>query len=324
MKYSNLFIVALMSCTFSCTQTPPAGPPSASISNEHVNMKLYLPDADNGFYRATRFDWSGIIYSLEYAGHQYVGEWKKTQDPLFHEDLTGPAEGYIDPGLGFDEAEIGGEFVRIGVGALKKTEAEYDWMKTYEIIDHGKWELDQGKDWITFKQTLQRETGWAYVYTKSIELMKDEAGFAIIHSLKNTGSKAIQTDQFNHNFFVMDGEMTGPDFEVEFPFLLSTESELRDLVKLEGNKILFTEDLSRGSVYMILDGHENSVEDHQMQIVNRKTGAGVKLSVDQPLSKMVFWATTTTLCPENFLDIDVAPGEEKTWTSRYSLFTTTK
>lgn len=284
-------------------------------------MKLYLPDAVNGFYRATRFDWSGIIYSLEYAGHQYVGEWKDTQDPLFHEDLTGPAEGYLDPGLGFEEAQIGGEFIRIGVGALKKTEAEYDWMKTYEIIDHGKWEVDQGKDWIEFKHTLQRETGWAYVYIKRIELMKDEAGFAIIHTLKNTGSKAIQTDQFNHNFFVMDGEMTGPDFEVEFPFQLSTESELRDLVKLEGNKILFTEDLSRGTVYMILDGHENTVEDHQMQIVNRKTGAGVKLNVDQPLSKMVFWATTTTLCPENFLDIDVAPGEEKTWTSAYSLFT---
>ena len=35
--------------------------PSAEISNEEVKMKIYLPDAEKGLYRATRFDWSGVI-----------------------------------------------------------------------------------------------------------------------------------------------------------------------------------------------------------------------------------------------------------------------
>ena len=38
--------------------------PSAEIDNEHVRMRLYLPDSVIGYYRATRFDWSGVIYSL--------------------------------------------------------------------------------------------------------------------------------------------------------------------------------------------------------------------------------------------------------------------
>ena len=51
--------------------------PSAEISNNAIRAKLYLPDAKNGFYRSTRFDWSGVIASLEYNGHNFYGPWFK-------------------------------------------------------------------------------------------------------------------------------------------------------------------------------------------------------------------------------------------------------
>lgn len=320
MKYTKLLILCLMTSTLSCKQPQIVDPPTASISNEHVDMKLYLPDAENGYYRATRFDWSGIIYSLEHGGHQYVGEWKKSHDPLVHEDLTGPAESYGDPGPGFDEAEVGGEFIRIGVGALEKSEKEYAWDKTYKIIDHGLWEVDQGKDWIEFTHSLQRESGWAYVYTKRIELMKDEPGFSIIHILKNKGDKAIHTNQFNHNFFVMDQEITGPDFSLEFPFYLSSEEYDAELVELKENKLLIKKEISEGSIYLHLDGFGETAADNQVKIVNQKTGAGIQISVDKPLQKIVFWAVASTLCPEPYIQLDVAPGEKETWTSDYKLF----
>ncbi len=320
MKYPKLFILFLMTSTLACNQPQTVDPPSAFISNEHVDMKLYLPDAEHGYYRATRFDWSGIIYSLESGGHQYVGEWKKRQDPLVHEDLTGPADSYGDPGLGFDEAKIGGEFIRIGVGALEKSEKEYVWSKTYRIVDHGLWEVEQGKDWITFTHTLQRESGWAYVYTKRIELMKEKPGFSMIHTLINKGSKAIHTDQFNHNFFVMDQKVTGPDFSLEFPFILSSEEYNPELVELDQNKLLFKKELSEESIWLILDGFGESAEDNQVKILNQKTGAGVQISVDKPLQKIVFWAISTTLCPEPFIQLDVLPGDTETWVSEYKLF----
>jgi hypothetical protein len=81
---------------------------STVISNDEVQLKVYLPDSENGLYRATRFDWSGVIGSVQYKGHEYFGYWKETHDPLFHEDLSGPVEGYIEPGLGYAEAEPGG------------------------------------------------------------------------------------------------------------------------------------------------------------------------------------------------------------------------
>ena len=324
MKYTEFFILFLMALPLACNQSQAADPPTAFISNAHVEMKLYLPDTEHGYYRATRFDWSGIIYSLEWKGHQYVGEWKKSHDPLVHEDLTGPAESYGDPGPGFEEAEIGGEFIRIGVGALEKVDAEYIWNKTYPIVDHGLWEVQQGEDWIEFTHSLKRESGWAYVYTKRIELLKDAPGFRIIHTLENRGSKAIHTNQFNHNFFVMDQQVTGPDFSVEFPFNLSSEEYDSELVELEQNKLLIKKVLSEGeSIFLHLDGFGETAADNQVKIVNRKTGAGVQISVDRPLQKIIFWAVASTLCPEPYIQLDAAPGETETWTSEYKLFSTT-
>ncbi len=45
--------------------------PEAEIANGPIRVRLYLPDATTGFYRGTRFDWSGVIGGLEYAGHNY-------------------------------------------------------------------------------------------------------------------------------------------------------------------------------------------------------------------------------------------------------------
>src|SRR6266566_230847 len=59
------------------TPLPAADFPSTEISNGEIRAKLYLPDAKNGFYRSTRFDWSGVIASLEYKGHNYYGPWFK-------------------------------------------------------------------------------------------------------------------------------------------------------------------------------------------------------------------------------------------------------
>src|SRR5919112_332433 len=51
------------------------GIPTAEISNGQLRALLYLPDAHRGFYRSTRFDWSGVVGSLEYRGHQFYSPW---------------------------------------------------------------------------------------------------------------------------------------------------------------------------------------------------------------------------------------------------------
>src|SRR5690606_27975572 len=41
-----------------------APPPEGTLSHAQICLRVYLPDPDRGFYRSTRFDWSGVIASL--------------------------------------------------------------------------------------------------------------------------------------------------------------------------------------------------------------------------------------------------------------------
>src|ERR1051326_1619195 len=115
-------------------------PPEAQITNGSLRVRIYLPDARSGFYRGTRFDWSGVIGGLEYAGHQYYEPWFQRTDPHVHDftyradeivagpctAITGPAEEFVKP-LGFDQASTGGTFIKIGVGVLRKPDSsKYD------------------------------------------------------------------------------------------------------------------------------------------------------------------------------------------------------
>src|SRR5258707_14691686 len=177
-----------------------AQPPQADIANSKVKAKLYLPDAEKGYYRATRFDWGGVVASLEANGHNYFGVWFDKYDPKLHDAITGPVEEFLtgDSALGYDEAKAGDKFVRIGVGALRKPqEARFERFKTYEIVDSGKWSVKHGADWAEFTHQLTDTNGYAYLYKKRLSLTKGKAEVMIEHSLKNTGRKAIDTNVYN-------------------------------------------------------------------------------------------------------------------------------
>jgi hypothetical protein len=294
--------------------------PSQTISNGEVEMKIYLPDAENGMYRATRFDWSGVIGSVKYNGHEYFGYWKDTHDPYFHEDLTGPVEGYIKPGLGYEEAEPGGKYVRIGVGIIEKPDEEaYSFRSSYKLLDHGLWSVDHGADWISFKHELNSDIGYSYIYEKIIKLKGN--GFTIEHKLQNTGEKTIETDQFNHNFFMIDGEQSGTAFSISFPYPINTEDNPEGFVEIMDKELNFIKDLKDDdSFFLLLNGYSEEIADHKVTVINRKSGAGVTYTIDKPLYRMAFWACLTTLCPENFIWISVEPGESDEWKSEYTLF----
>src|SRR6186997_3466613 len=76
--------------------------PQAKITNGIIKAKFYLPDAEKGYYRATRFDWSGVIPGLEYKGHQYFDQWNQSPyNPKLNDAIQGPVQEFGP--LGYDE-----------------------------------------------------------------------------------------------------------------------------------------------------------------------------------------------------------------------------
>ncbi len=297
--------------------------PSVELSNGLVKMKLFLPDPEKGYYRGTRFDWSGVMPQLEYKGHSYFDEWKTTHDPGVHDDIVGPVEEFRTRGsaLGYDDAKAGESFVKIGIGLLEKTDKpEYNFSYPYKIIKTGKWKVKSGADWIMFRQDFSDESGWGYRYIKRISLARGRPEFTIEHTLRNTGSKHIETHQYNHNFFVIDGTPIGRDYALRFPFEVEAKRDLKGVMETRGKEFVFVQDLAEGSVFTELEGFSDSADDHEIVIENRKTGAGVKINGDRPISVFNFWTIKTTVCPEPYIELNIAPGEKEGWETTYLFY----
>jgi hypothetical protein len=141
-----LLLVSLGLLGAAAMQSPP---PAADITNGLVSATIYLPHTVNGFYRSTRFDWSGMIARLDHAGHHYYGPWFTRRDDAVRDFIyagddivvsaqsaaVGPAEEFRLP-IGYEAAPAGGTFVKMGVGVLRKPDAAaYSPYKTYEIVN---------------------------------------------------------------------------------------------------------------------------------------------------------------------------------------------
>jgi hypothetical protein len=302
--------------------------PQAEISNGQIRAKLYLPDPEKGYYRATRFDWSGSIASLEFKGHNYFGVWFPKYDPKLHDSITGPVEEYRtgESGLGYQDAKVGGNFIRIGVGVLRKPEEQrFGQFKTYEIVDPGKWTVHPKPDSVEYIQQLaDPSTGYAYLYKKVVRLVKGKPQMTIEHSLKNNGKKPIETNVYNHNFFVIDGEPTGPDFSVKFPFDVKAAANMRGLADVNGKELFYNKELVQGqSAATELTGFSATPKDFDIRVENKKVGAGVRVTADQPLSRIYFWSIRTVLSPEPYINLKVDPGKEVHWKLTYDFYTFT-
>jgi len=299
--------------------------PQAELTNGALLVKLYLPDVAKGFYRATRFDWSGMIYSLEYGGHRFYGPWFQRTDPkvrdfVYQDDeivagpctaATGPAEEFSE--VGFNEAKPGGTFLKIGVGVLRRPDdAAYDRFKVYELVDGGKWTVRTARDSVEFTQLVSDpNSGYGYEYTKVVRLAGSGPKMTIEHRFRNTGRKAISSRVYNHNFLVLDGQGPGPGVSVSVPFeIAAPKAPDAALAEIRGRKIVYLRGL-RGQERVVaeMNGFGGTESDYDVKVVNAKSGAGVRITADRPLARLMLWSIRAVLAVEPFVEFAVQSGE---------------
>jgi hypothetical protein len=313
-----------------------ADPPQASISNNQIKAQLYLPDAKSGYYRGTRFDWSGVIFSFIYQGHNYYGPWYQgrrddVRDFVYEgpnivagpcSAITGPVEEYAP--IGYDEAQPGGSFIKIGIGVLRKPDAKpYDHYRLYEVIDAGKWTIHRASDHIEFIQEIKAPGGYAYVYRKTVRLVKGKPQMLLEHRLKNTGTSAITTNVYNHNFLVLDEKAPGPGYSITFPFDIQSNRPIRSgLAEIKGKEIVYLKTLQgKDTVATPIQGFSDSPKDYDFHIENTAAGAGMKVTGDRPISQAALWSIRSVVAVEPYINVSVEPGKESAWTFTYDYYT---
>lgn len=316
----RLFLSLAMFGFFGVTQA--AEYPTKTLQAQELKVTVYLPDADKGFYRGTRFDWAGV-FTLEFEKHKIFGPWKDKHDPTNNDDIVGPCEefgsGFGGP-LNYADAKVGERFLKIGVGQLEKPKEEkYQFYRNYKIVTPGTWTVTSKESEIVFEQAVSTDFGYDYQYTKKLKL--DGATLRIEHTLKNTGKKVISSDSYNHNFFNVDGDRVGKNYRLEFPFepkLAKTADDSNPVAKWSGKSLGFTDALDKGSIYFELAGFDRKkIADAGVVMQHVKSGVTIAVSGDRPPSRFNVWGIASTLCPEPFIQLEIEPGQTAEWSWKY-------
>ena len=285
---------------------------------------VYLPDSARGYYRATRFDWSGVIGCLSAQGHTYFGPWFPRYNPLVNDSISGPVEEFKpeEGAIGYAAAKPGELFVKPGVGVLRRVDDKpYSSYVTYPLVDAGTWTSHATRTGVESTQELKSPTGVAYQYRKRLQLDPHAPVLVMEHDLTNRGTVPLEMDVYDHNFVVLDNEPTGLDTTVRFAFHPQPEHPLPNGGTIEGNELHYTSELQpRQTVNGILTGYSDKVSDFDFTVENRHTHVGLHETADHPRSHLNFWSIRTVVCPEGYIHLSIPPGKTATWTIRYRFY----
>jgi hypothetical protein len=307
--------------------------PHVQISNGLITAQIY-PPGDKELYRGTRFDHAGVVEHITYKGQDYTQYWfdRFVTDPRDAGKysggtqhaccaVSGPVEEFAP--VGFDDAKMGGRFLKPGVGILGRDTDKYDQFPTYPILNAGLRIFKATKTGARFTQDLQdNESGYGYRYVKSVQMTPGKPRLTIAHVLTNTGSKPIVTTVYDHNFLTL--RPGNEHVVITAPFALKAEVPLQpELARLEGTAIRYVAPIPPGeTVQSPITGYGDTAADYDFTITNTATGFGQRLRADQPVARINFWSVHTVLGWEPYIAISLKPGETKRWTNSYDFFTT--
>lgn len=309
--------------------------PEVRLVSEHIEARIYLPDAQRGYYRGTRFDWSGVISSLKSGGHEYYGPWYTHRDPAVRDfvfagphlvagsasAITGPAEEFVTP-HGYETADAGATFVKIGVGVLRKPDAGgYSSYARYEMVDPGTWSVQSSERAVEFAQRLSDPSSHcSYTYCKTIRLADGQPVMTIEHTLRNTGRVPICTTQYNHNFLTLDRKPIGAGLTITVPFRIQADTRSGRRVDVQGNRVIYRKALDDDVVAFPLRGFGATSADYDIRVEDPISGAGLHIAGDRPVCDLALWSIRSVVSVEPFIDIRVEPSKESSWSYRYTYY----
>jgi hypothetical protein len=306
--------------------------PHRELSNGIVSIRVYLPGPD-GFYRGTRFDRTGIVTHATYKGQDYGQPWFSAYSPAVHDftwhdgqavvslasRVMGPAEEFDS--IGFDTAGMGGTFLKIGVGMLKRDTEKEDHVHLYPVANAGTRSFHADKTSIRLIQNLKdKASGFGYHYVKTVRLVPGQARMVISHILTNTGTRDIDTQVYCHNFLSLSPG--NAHITITAPFAIKAQRPFApDAAAVDGHTIRYLRAVKEGeSVTSPISGFGNSASDYDFTVMNTETGFGQRIRGDQPLARINFWSIATTTSWEPYVAIALKPGQSKRWTYTYDYF----
>lgn len=283
------------------------------------NKQLEVEIAEIGeLYNGSRFDQTSFITQVTLDGkHTFCG----AESPI--EGMGSGGRGLcgefgIIETIGYDDAKPGEMFPKIGVGLLKRPDyTPYSFSTNYEV-DPFDIECIPSNESVSFVIQPKECRGYAMRLSKTLTISDNR--LEINYVLTNSGSKALHTDEYCHNFLSINSQTINADY------LLTTSlppplKNTPEILHPDGNKISWSG--KPKTTFYFLDDQVPTGTPAQWTLSHTPSGVGVRETSNFPLSKFALWGTQHVVSPETFFRIDLQPGEETTWRRVYEFLNIT-
>ena len=251
-----------------------------------------------------RFDQTAVVRSVTCHGREWL------EGPGLADEFG--LEGFGV--LGFTDASLGGNFVKIGVGVLTRdVPGPYRFRHPYPCRANFPTEVTAGAKELRVVQASSEVNGYRYVYTKTYAVGADRT-LTILYQLHNDGQRPFSFEHYNHNFFRLPERDGAVGTRLEAGFDLAAppggwQHVSARAVRWAGERFLTTGQFWRQPLAPAAEAHEVTM--------TWPDGAGVRIEGTSPVHRFAVWLERSAVCPELFSRFSVQPGETARWSRRY-------
>ncbi len=285
---------------------------TAIIRSDELEVRLLLP----GNYTRSRYDHSAMVEQVCLGENTFLGREK-----------IGDGCGLGGVGLAFclewadtalyDGTAVADLFPLMGTGLLKRTDTSpFLFNRDYPVVpfEH----VVRADEHSVSVQTLPHLCqGMAFEQKRCFKV--EGNSLLVCCRLKNVGENRIEGTEFCHNFFQFNRMPVDSRYRLSFPYTILPRMRRGQLLVERDALRLGAFDEATTSTAFWLNGFEG-LQSHWMKLEHDGTHTGVLVEEDFPLCRIYSWNNQDALCPETFIALSLAPGEERTWTRKYSFY----
>ena len=312
---------------------------SSKLHSDRLEVDVSAPGSA---YHRTRFDWTGFITQVRLDGtHTFCVP--EDFDPNKGSGGIGLCSEFgIEKTIGFEEAQPGETFLKPGIGLLTRPDdAPYNFFRDYPIATPFEIKVEESPSQVRFEVEPADCRGYALRQSRTVSV--EHNYLTIANTLENTGSRAIHTHEYTHNFTGIDHMPTGPDYVLRFSFPVVFEPSARpprrrlppayrflpffvldqmmrermgmNNLRVSGPEIRWKA-APRHAFYCRPTGFSQT-EQATWELVYEPDEVGMREYDDFAPARIVLWGAEHVISPEVFVDIDLEPGEKTAWSRRY-------
>lgn len=282
-------------------------PEIVRLKSEDLTITVRLDSDCESRYGDRRFDHLGRVTSVKIDGVEFL-------------ESDGLADEFSPQGdglLGWEPMQPSDRFVKIGVGILQAFHAAkpyYMNAQPHTLIEPFETKTAYGDTWFDAKQVINLFEGYAYNYTKRIEIDGEQHRVKIHYTLQNTGNIGFSFDQYNHAYLSKAPEAQFYEMKTSFAIQqIENTTQPNDSVLIENRAIP-----TRRSFNQLEDSDSKTLD------LVWPNGRRVRAQQEPGGRRIDLYQDETSICPEYFFAHRLSPGQTVEWTRSYTFNLPTK